>query len=197
MFNTTLLDEFKADCQEHGHGRKKWWASYLGVPPLTISHWLAGRQFPSGDRALAIQHALHQLQLDIEAKQWLTLLFDLHYQHITPYPTSLLPLVIPKILSASALDSRNLAFLSHLIERESPPLEPVGDPKLSNRLGWLLEISHCSASFPVNKGISMQHILKIGQSYNLSSYFKRHQTPHGKKWKILDCDLTQIKDSFL
>lgn len=198
---TSLLNALEADCARSGHGRKKWWAAQLGIPPLTLSHWLRRRQLPNGLHALAIQQQLNQNDLDRDSRKWLQYLTTLYYDN-APCPPELLTLAIPQILSVSTLDVRSVALLSALIEKQGKvDFDLPTDPKLANRLGWLSEVSGHPAPFSAYKRNGTQHLFTIGNVHAHSERFRRYfyskQTPLGKKWMIYDTDLTSLKESFL
>lgn len=193
-----ILTDIEQDCKTHGRGRKTWWAAKLGIPQLTLSHWLARRQNPNAKHLLAIQEVLNQGKHDEEANAWLSALIDTYYAGKISDCKSLLPLIIPKILSAN-LDSRGLAFLSWIVEREKIKFSPCDNDELRNRLGWMMELARLSPSFPVSRTAKTQNILRLTHTASpmLKKHLKAQQTPLGKKWKILDCDLTATKASFI
>ncbi len=191
------IDSLKADCAAHGRGRKKWWAEQLGVPPLTVSHWMSGRQGLNGPHTVVIQSILAQDERDREAKRWLEALEEVYYRGTLSTARPLLGLAVVKIMSASHLGSRALGFLSFLLEREKLDLEPCADYKLANRLGWLLEVSGRPVSFSVKQKVGVQTLLALPNTLRFRSYLKSQQTAFGKKWMLFDCDLAPIKKSFL
>ena len=148
---TLALSHLKDDCLRHGYGRKRWWAKELGVSSLTISHWLAGRQRPNGIHALHIQENKYRLEARQYAKEAVALLFDLYYQKNDRYPPGVLSMMLAHVLSHDTFSSRELGFLSYLVERDAVSFSAHADPVLSNRLGWLLEMSNQVPSFTVQK----------------------------------------------
>lgn len=171
----------------------------LDVPPLTLSHWFAGRQAPNGERAILIYEKLRELEKKEEALKWVSCLWGLYYTcKDAQGHRDLLRLIIPKCLSIP-LDSRTLALLSYFVESEDIELGASSDPRLSNRLGWLLEVSGKKTTIKVHREIETQPILSIATSGHPSAcvgrYIRNQQTVCGKKWKIFDCDLFQLKAS--
>ena len=191
-----LVKKLNRDCIQHGYGRKKWWADQLKVPPLTLSHWLAGRQSPSGTHALRILSILNQSKIDRSAEKWGQYLWDCYYQH-QPLLINLLPDIILNVLSKSTIDSRTLALLSYFVEKNPLSFEVPEDPHLKNRLGWLLESSKKKAFFKPVKSSGNQSILNLPDSPLTKKLLRRHQTSVGKKWKIYDCSLAKLRASFL
>lgn len=194
-----LIKLLENDCKAHGRGRKSWWAKYLDVPPLTLSHWFAGRQTPNGERAILIYEKLNEIEKKREASQWIACLWGLYYNcKGTHHYSDLLQLIIPKCLAVS-LDSRTLALLSYFVESEDIEFVEVADPRLSNRIGWLLEVSGKKTILKVHREIDTQPILSIAMgdysSLHMKRYIQSQQTVYGKKWKIFDCDLSHLKES--
>ncbi|MDO8519668.1 MAG: hypothetical protein Q7T11_05855 [Deltaproteobacteria bacterium] len=191
---TELVRQVANDCAQHGYGRKRWWADKLQVPPLTLSHWLAGRQNPDGGHALAIKSYFDAKENDRRAEKSRLILWQSYYGH-EKIPSFLLPNFILDALSKTSLDSRTLALLSVFVEHTDCPFEePEG--KLKNRLGWLLEVSGRRAPFKPQKSSPRQDILESGlHSPRLKKYLRGFQTQWGKKWSISDCPLDEMKES--
>lgn len=193
-----VLRQIKSDCAHHGYGRKKWWADKFGVPPLTFSHWLAGRQKPNGKHALLMKEILDQNESNKRRKTWKENLWDCYYAGES-IPSKILSGIILEILSMSCLDSRTLALLSHFVEREklTLTLEEPSSNRLKNRLGWLLEVSGQKAAFkPVRSPREILLPFSPGRP-QLGKYLCRYQTAVGKKWRLYDCPLDQLKASLL
>lgn len=194
MLNS-LLQGVKKDCLAQGYGRKKWWADRLDVPPLTLSHWLAGRQRPSGEHSLEIRETLDWLQQDQMAGRWQDFLWDAYYAG-EAIPKRLMPDLILLILSKNRVDSRTLALLSLITEKPTVNLPIAELPSIQNRIGWLLEVSGKKATFKPVRSVAVQSLLEsASRSAGLEQYLKRFQTKIGKKWKIYDCPLEEIKKS--
>ncbi|MBI2335943.1 MAG: hypothetical protein HYU97_04190 [Deltaproteobacteria bacterium] len=193
---STLITQLNHDCIEHGYRRKKWWADQLKIPPLTLSHWLAGRQLPSGEHALKISSLLNQNRTDKKTEKWVQYLWDCYYKH-QPLLTKLLPDIILNVLSKSTLDSRILALLSYFVKKYSPNFEIPVDLNLKNRLGWLLESSEKKVTFKPIKSVPNQLVLNLPLSDTAKKFLRRYQTSIGKKWKIYDCPLAKLRASFL
>ncbi len=191
-----LLRQIKSDCAHYGYGRKKWWADQLGVPPLTFSHWLAGRQKPNGKHALLLEEMLYQGERDKRRKTWKEYLWDCYYSGES-ISSKILPAVILEILSLSYLDSRTLALLSHVVEREKLVLEEPSSNKLKNRVGWLLEISGQKAPFKPARSSSHFLLPLSPKRPKLVKYLGRYQTAAGMKWRLQDCPLDKLKASLL
>lgn len=190
-----VIEKLKKDCLRHGYGRKKWWADLLGVPPLTLSHWIAGRQNPNGKNSLQILTLLKQVEKDTQGEAWKESLWDAYYSG-QPIPSKILSMIILEILSLSGVDSRTLALLSRLIERFHPEISAPDKPGLKNRLGWLMEISGQKPHFAPYCAAGTQTLFKLfPQSGRLKKYLRHYQTPLGKKWRLYDCPLQSIKDS--
>ena len=191
----SLIQKLKADCDSVGYGRKKWWADQLGIPPLTLSHWLGGRQRPNGQHVFIIKEFFDQKEDDKKFTVWKEFLWGSYYTGKS-VPQEILPIILLEILSSSRLDSRTLALLSRYIERESPKFDVPESGKLRNRLGWLLEISGQKALFSPDKSVRNSTLLKISdKSRELKKYLHQYQTPLGKKWHLADCPLDEIKKS--
>jgi len=189
------MEDLKSDCSHHGYGRKKWWADQLGIPPLTLSHWLAGRQRPNGKNALGIRNILKQGEDDERRTIWKEYLWESYYGG-EKISGKILPLVILEILSLSTLDSRSLGLLSRLVEQERPSFPIPHRGPLKNRLGWLLEISGQKTSISPDRSVPNQSLLPSSlQSASLAKHFLRFQTNLGKKWRVFDCPLGSIKAS--
>lgn len=190
-----LLQGVQKDCIAHGYGRKRWWASRLGVPPLTLSHWLAGRQHPSGAHALKIREMLDWLGQDDMAGRWKGYLWDSYYGGWR-VPYQFLPDIIFVVLSRNRIDSRTLGLLSRIVEHVPVRLPMALSAPIQNRIGWLLEISGKKALFRPVRSVSTQVLLEAGfHSQGLERYLKRFQTKWGKKWRIYDSPLEKIKKS--
>lgn len=192
-----VVERLKKDCTTHGYGRKTWWARQLGVPPLTLSHWLAGRQKPNGRNSLKISEAFKHVQEESHKKAWKEYLWDAYYTG-QPIPEKILPLIILEILSRSSLDSRTAALLSHFIERAHPDIPTPDTPELRNRLGWLLEMTGLKPTFAPDRSAGLQTLLKLfPRSRQLKKYLRRYQTRWGRKWYLYDCPLETLKASLL
>lgn len=190
-----LLQEVQKDCITHGYGRKRWWAKRLGVPPLTLSHWLAKRQHPSGAHALKIRETLDWLEQNDMATRWKDYLWDSYYTGWR-VPHQLMPEVILIILSRNGIDSRTLGLLSQVVEHVSITLPITSSALIQNRLGWLLEISKKVSPFNPIRSVPTQMLFQVGfHSSGLERYLKKFQTKWGKKWKVYDCPLEKIKKS--
>lgn len=190
-----LLKEVQEDCLAHGYGRKKWWADRLGIPPLTLSHWLARRQHPSGSHTLRIRETLDGFVKDDRAERWKNYLWNTYYTGWR-VPQALLPDIILVVLSQHGLDSRTLGLLSRVVEHVPLIFPTVSSSLIENRIGWLLEVSGKRAPFAPVRSLSTQLFLEAGsRSQGLQHYLKRFQTKWGKKWRIYDCPLEEIKKS--
>lgn len=190
-----IIREILRDCRQHGWGRKKWWADALGVPPLTVSHWFANRQKPDGPHTSRIMQVLQQRQKDERVGKLAEQLWQLYSDGDSP-PQVMFPLIVEDMLAATILDTRTLALLSLWVERvriswQAPPSEAIG-----NRLGWFMEISSQKPQWQPNRHTSMQRIFAsthTGKSADI--YWRRFQTRVGRKWKVWDCSLAEIKKS--
>lgn len=192
---TSMIGRLKQDCFIKGYGRKTWWAEQLGIPPLTLSHWLAGRQRPNGQHTLRIKEILDQEERDKQLEVWEDYLWDCYYGG-QAIPTKILPAVILQVLSISSVDSRTLALLSRTVERERPTFDIPESGEFRNRLGWLLEVSEHKVPFLPDRSIKTQALLSLSsQSSGMKRYLNHYQTPSGKKWRIYDCPLDSLKRS--
>lgn len=191
-----LFSHLEQDCQLHGLGRKKWWAHQLGIPPLTFSHWLAGRQQPNGEHTLHIKALLDQIEKDKALQGWKDLLWDSYYSHQI-IPDKIFPMILFEVLSMSSLDSRTLALLSRYIEKGDPLQFPSTFPKqLINRIGWLLEVSGLKAPFLPDKSLKIDYLLQHSEGPSgLNQHIRHFRTSTGKRWKLYDCPLDPLKDS--
>lgn len=193
--DSSLIDEVRRDCASHGYGRKKWWADQLDIPPLTLSHWLAGRQQPNGAHALRIQEIFQKSKKNKEDTAWKNYLWDAYYLGET-VPIRILPLIISNVLSLPTVDSRTLALLSRLVEKYRPTFEipSMGAPK--NRLGWLLEVSAQKAPFKPEQLPNDRAFLSLAsKTREFLRYLKKQQTPLGRKWHLFDCPIEATKES--
>lgn len=192
-----IIDQLNEDCKTHGYGRKKWWADTLQVPPLTVSHWLHGRQRPNGIHSLKIQNIINDTKNKSSKIIWKNVLWDCYYSK-QKIPDKVLSAQIIEILSLPAIDSRTLALLSYYIERNQVEFPYQESPELRNRLGWLLEVSKKTATFEPHAFRRSQSILVIAQTNpTLSKHLQSFQTDIGKKWKVFDCPIDSTKSSFL
>lgn len=189
----SVTQEIARDSRAHGRGRKKWWADRLGIPPLTLSHWLAGRQSPSGRHALAIREMINAQEREEHIRTWMDRLWETHFAK-EKVPSTLLPMIVVEILSVSKVDSRSWALISLFVEStKGAHWERPADPRLRNRLGWLLAISRIRAAWkPVRKGAPQPLSLQFAGT---DPYFQKFQTKTGKKWRILDFSLDELKNS--
>lgn len=185
----------KADCALRGRGRKAWWARKLGVPPLTLSHWLAERQKPSGHNALAIRQILEQLDREKKYAPWEDCLWDCYYSK-QDVPPKILPLIVMEILSKPVLAVRTTALIIRFLQKQRPSFEKPSSGVLRNRVGWLLETAKIDGSFRPDRSTEVQPLFLAPSSKgSLLSYFRRHQTPVGRRWKIFDCSLEETLKS--
>ncbi len=190
-----LLKKLQKDCLVHGYGRKKWWADQLGIPPLTLSHWLAGRQQPNGNHALMIQEVLQENEKKYDGVVWKNYLWDTYYLG-EKVPAKILPLIILNVLSLPTIDTRTLALLSRFVEKYHPIFETPLSAQNNNRLGWLIEISGQKAQFKPEQRRHNREILPLtSRSKAFRHYLEKQQTPLGKKWHLFDCPLDTTKAS--
>jgi len=194
--DSDIINRLSRDCNTHGYGRKKWWADTLKVPPLTVSHWLHGRQQPNGQHSLQIQKICEDAKQNNLRTVWKNLLWDCYYGK-QKIPENVLSALIIEILSLPAIDSRTLALLSYYVEKYHVEFPLPESPEIRNRLGWLLEVSGKETDIKPHAFRRPRPILIIAQSPALSKHLQSFQTDLGKKWKILDCPLESTKTSFL
>jgi hypothetical protein len=195
MMLQELVKQLKNDCAAHGYGRKKWWADQLGVPPLTLSHWFSGRQNPNGESALGIKNILTMNQQDKKAEEFKGYLWGSYNRNEIP-PPFLASEVVLGVLSKTTLDSRTLALLSVFSEKTKPSFNLPVSGFLKNRLGWLLEVSGQKSPFTPESSLPAQDILENSdRSSGMKKYLRRFQTKLGKKWKLYDCPLKEMKES--
>lgn len=187
--------DLKADCLRGGRGRKAWWARQLGIPPLTLSHWLAGRQRPNGRNALTIREMLGQLEQRKKCGPWEDYLWDCYYSK-QDIPSKILSLVAIEILSAAVIGVRTAALMVRFFQKQRPSFEKPSSGTLRNRAGWLLEAAGLEPSFSPDRLTKVQSVfLSPSRQGSLDSYFRRNQTPIGRKWKIYDCSLDETLKS--
>ncbi len=189
------------DCSAQGFGRKAWWAKQLGVPPLTISHWLAGRQKPNGQHTRFILDVLQEETATHDSPVWINFLWESYFKKISLAP-KFLESIIPLILQTKSISTRTVAFLSFITEKSKLRFMPAlqATSKLKNRLGWLMEVSNLSVSFEPEKrtpDFLISIFESLDQSADGKNYLLKQQTKIGKKWSIYDCDLSTIKRKFL
>lgn len=190
-----ILKQLQKDCANHGYGRKKWWADQLGIPPLTLSHWLAGRQQPNGTHALRIRDILQESEKKQEGTAWKNYLWDSYYLG-EAVPVKILPLIILTVLSLPVIDTRTLALLSRLVEKHHPVIDSPTSSTLRNRLGWLLEVSGQKAPFKPEQLFHDRELLPLtSETREFRRYLKKQRTPLGRKWHLLDCSLDTTKAS--
>ncbi len=191
----SIIENLQKDCNFHGYGRKKWWANQLGIPPLTLSHWLAGRQKPNARHSMFIHEIFQQNEKEKELQIFKEYFWDCYYQG-KPVPPKIFPAILLQILSSSLLDSRTLALLSRLVEKNQPTFEIPESGKIKNRLGWLLEISGQPTPFPVDRSINTQTLLHLSTKIpHFKKYSQQYQTQVGKKWRVYDVPLNTLKQS--
>lgn len=200
MMNS-VQELLEKDCNEHGFGRKAWWAKQLGVPPLTISHWLAGRQKPNGQHTRFILDVLQEETATQNFPIWINFLWESYFKKTSLEP-HFLESIIPLIFQTKSLSTRTLAFLSFITGKFKLSFMPAlqATSKLKNRLGWLMEVSNLSASFEPKKrtpDFLVSIFESLDQSADGKNYLLKQQTQIGKKWSIYDCDLSAIKRKFL
>lgn len=187
------LEQLKKDCSLHGYGRKKWWADQLKVPPLTLSHWLAGRQHPNGPHATKMKELLDQVGKTPLQERWKEYIWDCYYTNEHP-SSKILPLIILEILSLPEIDTRTLALLSKIIEKDKPQFDIPDSDQLKNRLGWLLEASKFKVPFTP---VVLTKAQSFGNFKGSLSYLRQFQTTLGKKWRVYDFPIKKLKDSLL
>ncbi len=198
MEKLQVIERIRKDCEENGHGRKKWWADNLGIHQQTLSYWLHGHRTPSRKHFEDIDNLVSVLNKEKEFAAWKNYLFYLHYSK-QKIPNDLLKDFIIKLLSSETVDSRLLGFLSFIIKNSNIENLSHLNPYLKNRLGWLLEVSGKS---PVFKPAKMKTMFFVRTPLNKSNpktinYLKKIQTPAGKRWKLYDCEINEIRRSFI
>lgn len=192
-----IINRLNKDCKTHGHGRKKWWAHALQVPPMTVSHWLHGRQQPNGKHSLQIQTICEDAKQKKSRTVWKNLLWDCYYSN-QKIPEILLSAQIIEILSLPAIDSRTLALLSYYVERNQLEFPLQESPELRNRLGWLIEVSGKATEFQPHPLRKVQPLSDTPtRSLALKKKFEALQTKLGKKWHVMDFPLNTTKESFV
>jgi hypothetical protein len=89
-----------------------------------------------------------------------------------------------------------MALLVRILRQQQPVFEQPEGGRLQNRLGWLLDVSGLSPSFRPNRSAQPQSLfLSPARQGSLDSYFRRNQTPAGRKWKVYDCALDETLQS--
>src|SRR5262245_11969851 len=151
------ISSLKNDCKNHRRGRKAWWATKLGIPPLTLSHWLSGRQNPNGQHSLAIHEILSSIEQEKKCSLWEDYLWETYYSHQN-VPDKILPLIIFEILSSQTLKVRTAALLIRLLKNQKPRFEIPISPPLQNRLGWLLSAAEINVPFSPNIKTKIQNL---------------------------------------
>ena len=198
MTKLQVIERIRKDCEEYGHGRKKWWAENLGIHQQTLSYWLHGQRTPRAYQVQQIFDRFSIMNKPEEAQAWASLLRNSYFNHQT-INQQILVTAIKTILSSSTVEVRTLAFLSYILEVSD--IEELYDSNslLRNRLGWLLEMSGKQPNFRPAKTQYKPIINAPGSFSNPKTiaYLKKTQTPIGKRWHIYDADLSQIKRSFI
>ncbi len=198
MENLQVIQRIEKDCQEKGHGRKKWWAQNLGVHQQTLSYWLHGHRRPRGYRVQQMNNCFSIMNDKNEIEIWNDYLLDIYYDD-RKINNKILAEEITKIMSAETIDPRTLGFLSFMIITRD--ISDFGAPYslLQNRLGWLLEVSGKCPYFKPFKSKVMP-LVDVGSSYtnpSIVAYLKKIQTSIGKRWHVYDVDITDIRGSFI
>lgn len=193
--SNSLISSLEQDCLRSGRGRKAWWAKKLGIPPLTFSHWLAGRQNPNGTNAVAIRSILEGIEQDKREALWENRLWDCYYEGAS-VPNSLLPPIVLEILSRPLLKVRTAALLVRFLKNKNPTFEIPASATLRNRLGWLLETAGFTPLFSPDRTASVQSLfLRDSGTPSFKAYLKQHQTAHGRKWRVYDSSLDETVSS--
>ena len=195
-----ILQFVQTDCQIHGRGRKKWWADQIGIAPMMLSHWLAGRHSPSAGHLNDIYFITEEIKAENQKSDLSEFLWRHYYDNgvLDPY---ILRNVAERLLISKGLNSRLLALLSWLFEEFSPkPYEIVELPLSAlwqNRLGWLYESAGLNPGFEPRLCRQTQSLLEIGPTdfgNRLDKYLTQKQTSLGKRWDLYDCPLDELKE---
>ncbi len=198
METLQVIERIEKDCQEKGHGRKKWWAETLGIHQQTLSYWLHAHRRPRGQRVQQINNHLSIMKEAKEAQTWSSILRRSYFDQ-QEIDAQILITAIKQILSSETIGSRDLAFISHILENSGVDRLYDNHSLLRNRLGWLLEASSKCPDFRPTKTKTMPFV-DIGVSYTQPKalgYLKRVQTPLGRRWHVYDADISEIKRSFI
>ncbi len=198
MDTLQVIERIEKDCQEKGHGRKKWWAEILGIHQQTLSYWLHAHRRPRGQRVQQMNDLLSIMNKNSEIEIWRDYLLDIYLGDREINKTIVVE-AINKIMSSEVVDSRTLGFLSFVVENTDIDDFDVRYPLLRNRLGWLLEISGKHACFRPAKSKTMP-LVDIGSSQAnpaVIKYLKKIQTPIGRRWHVYDADITDIRGSYI
>jgi hypothetical protein len=190
-----LITALREECRQHGRGRKAWWARKIGIPPLTFSHWLAGRQRPNGHHALAIKAVLEEVTRKKNDGVWENRLWECYFSN-QGIPDPLLPPILLEVLSGPSLKVRTAALLVRLAKDGRSSFPTPASPILRNRVGWLLETAGLKAPFSPDRSVETQPLfLEASGSSAMKNYLRRRQTSHGRKWKIYDSSLDETVES--
>ena len=197
-----ILQFVQTDCQIHGRGRKKWWADQLGIPPMMLSHWLAGRRSPSAGHLNDMHFIVEEIKAESQKADFSEFLWRHYYDNWSLDPV-ILRSVAERLLLSKGLNSRLLALLSWLFEEFSPKPYEIAELPLSalwqNRLGWLYESAGLNPGFEPRLFEQTRPLLEIGPTNlgnRLEKYLTRKQTSLGKRWGLYDCPLNELKEQF-
>lgn len=194
------LSFLKENSLEYGYGRKKWWAEQIGVPQLTISHWLAGRQYPNAKNIKKIQETIAKIKASHTSMVWQDHLWEMYYQKFE-LSSEFLKLLTFQILQIDEIDARTLALLSLYIEKLAPDFEVPDNHLLKNKLGWLLQTAGIKPNFKPSDFKGTAPLVKLDllnkKSKMAVKYLKSQQTRLGKYWQLYDCPINHIKEKFI
>ena len=197
-----ILQFVQYDCQIHGRGRKKWWADQIGIAPMMLSHWLAGRRSPSAGHLNGIHFIAEEIKAESQKADLSEFLWRHYYDNLALDPV-ILRSVAERLLLSRGLNSRLLALLSWSFEEFSPRQYEIAELPLSalwqNRLGWLYESAGLDPGFEPRLFEQTRSLLEIGPTNSgnrLEEYLTRKQTSLGKRWDLYDCPLNELKEQF-
>ena len=198
--NIAIVEFLRRDCETNERGRKKWWADKLGVSPMMLSHWLVGRRRPNAAHISKLFFAYEELKASKEREAWSTWLWQNYYDNKDVAP-ALLKNVAQSLMKADGLQSRTLALLSWFFSKSKPM--PFAQSEIlnvgiwNNKIGWLYESAGLQSDLKPERANGSAMLLDVSsfeRSDHFYSYLERQQTELGRKWRLYDCPLDELKE---
>ena len=119
---------------------------------------------------------------------------------MTGVQTCALPISAEQLMRADGLSTRLLALISWFLEKFPPTSfnEPPLIPIKRNRLGWLCESAGLEPGFdpaPIKTVTLLEMAVGLNKdNKDLKHYLRNQQTELGKKWRLYDCQLDDLKE---
>ncbi|HEX21686.1 MAG TPA: hypothetical protein ENH19_03430 [Actinobacteria bacterium] len=194
-----IIEYLRRDCDSYGRGRKKWWAQQLDVSNMTLSHWLVGRRQPNAFHMEQIYSIYESVAGNREKKDLADSLWQAYYNE-QPIAPIWLWTTAEQLMRADGLSTRLLALISWFLEKFPPTSfnEPPLIPIKRNRLGWLCESAGLEPGFdpaPIKTVTLLEMAVGLNKdNKDLKHYLRNQQTELGKKWRLYDCQLDDLKE---